>query len=93
MDVMLDAICKSKLTAEVVSTLCNEELGAVFQVRNIDTINLHHCFATCGPPDGLIKKIGKRSSSCSSSSEEFAIYIYHCMDLLYSSTISKLHPV
>ena len=39
--------------------LFNEELGAVFQVRKKDEINFHRCFATCGPPPNLIKKIGR----------------------------------
>ena len=92
MNVMLDTICKSKGTADVISTLFNEELGAVFQVRKRDEINFHRCFATCGPPDGLIKKIGKTSSSSRSSpSEQTAINIYHRMDLVYHSAISKLH--
>ena len=91
MGVMLDAMCKSKNNADVISTLFNEELGAVFQVRKKDETNFHRCFATCGPPDGLIKKIGKTSASRSSSSKESAISIYHGMDRLYYSTISKLH--
>ena len=47
---MLDEICKSTETAEIISSLMNEELGAVFQVRKSDEINFHRCFATCGPP-------------------------------------------
>lgn len=91
MNVMLDEICKSKDTADVISTIFNEELGAVFQVRKKDEINFHRCFATCGPPDGLIKRIGKTTSPRLYPSKEIAINIYHAMDLVYSSTISKLH--
>ena len=89
MGVMLDAICKSKNIADIISSLFNEELGAVFQVRKKDETNFHRCFATCGPPDGLITKIGKTTAS--SSSKEPAISIYHGMDRLYNATISKLH--
>jgi len=91
MNVTLDTICKSTGTADVISTLFNEELGAVFQLRKKDEINFHRCLATCGPPDGLIKKIGKPSSLRSFSSEQLAINIYYRMDLLYHSAISKLH--
>lgn len=87
--VMLDDICKSTQMADIASTLFNEELGALFQVRKSDEINFHRCFATCGPPDGLIKKIGRISPSSSSSSSDLAIY--HRMDLVYRSPISKLH--
>lgn len=40
MNVMLDAICKSTDTADVISTLFNEELGAVFQVRKVRLFDL-----------------------------------------------------
>lgn len=56
--IMLDDIAKSGSTKEVLDTLFNEELGAVFQVRKSDEINFKRCFATCGPPPGLIRKIG-----------------------------------
>ena len=91
LNIMLDALCKSADTADVISTLFNEELGAVFQVRKKDSINFRRCFATCGPPTGLIKEIGRMSSTKSSSSKEPAITIYHGIELLYSSDISKLH--
>ncbi len=87
-NVMLDDICRSTDTADVISALFNEELGAVFQVSTKDVINFKSCFATCGPPDGLIKKIGQVSSSSSSPNE---LIIYHRMDLVYRSPISKLH--
>ncbi|TPX11757.1 uncharacterized protein E0L32_007494 [Thyridium curvatum] len=44
--------------SEVLDALFNEELGAVFQVRKRDEANFKKCFATCGPPPGLIKTIG-----------------------------------
>lgn len=40
-------------------TLFNEELGGVFQVRKKDETEFHRAFATCGPPKGLIRKIGR----------------------------------
>lgn len=103
-NIMLDSVCKSTNTAEILSTLFNEELGAVFQVRKSDEINFHRCFATCGPPgmrylvdirntadrltDGLIKKIGQVSPSRASS--PYDLIIYHRMDLVYRSPISKV---
>lgn len=50
MNVMLDSMCKSTDTSDIIPTLFSEELGAIFQVRKSDEINFHRCFATCGPP-------------------------------------------
>lgn len=55
-EISLDNLAKSD--AEVLDTLFNEELGAVFQIRRSDEIKFKRCFATCGPPPGLIKTIG-----------------------------------
>jgi phosphoribosylformylglycinamidine synthase len=52
----LDSIAKRD--DEVLATLFNEELGAVFQIREKDEKRFKSCFATSGPPPGLIKKIG-----------------------------------
>ncbi|KFY21838.1 hypothetical protein V493_07059 [Pseudogymnoascus sp. VKM F-4281 (FW-2241)] len=58
-EIMLDGVAKSDETGDVLDALFNEELGAVFQVRKSDEINFIRCFATCGPPPGLVKKIGR----------------------------------
>ncbi len=60
-NIMLDSLCPNSQSPSILETLFNEELGAVFQVRKSDEINFHRCFATCGPPDGLIRKIGSIS--------------------------------
>lgn len=60
-NIMLDSLCPHSQSPSILETLFNEELGAVFQVRKSDEINFHRCFATCGPPDGLIRKIGSIS--------------------------------
>ena len=57
-DIMLDDLSRSDSLADIVDTLFNEELGGVFQVRKSDEMNFKRCFATCGPPPGLIKKFG-----------------------------------
>ncbi|UNI16003.1 Phosphoribosylformylglycinamidine synthase [Purpureocillium takamizusanense] len=57
-DMMMDGIAKSGQTGDMVEALFNEELGAVFQVRASDEINFKRCFATCGPPPGLVRKFG-----------------------------------
>jgi phosphoribosylformylglycinamidine synthase len=57
-EVMLDGICPSSSISDIISTLFNEELGAVFQVLQKDETEFHRAFATCGPPPGLITKIG-----------------------------------
>ena len=59
LEIMLDTLCPSSSTPDIMEALWNEELGAVFQVRKRDEINFIRCFATCGPPSGLIKKIGR----------------------------------
>ncbi|RDA88531.1 hypothetical protein CP532_6634 [Ophiocordyceps camponoti-leonardi (nom. inval.)] len=57
-DIMMDGIAKSGRPADMLTALFNEELGAVFQVRASDEVNFKRCFATCGPPPGLIRKFG-----------------------------------
>lgn len=57
-DISLDDLSKTATINDVLSALFNEELGAVFQIRKEDEINFKRCFATCGPPPGLIKKVG-----------------------------------
>lgn len=84
-EVMLDSLCNGVNTRDLIETLFNEELGAVFQVRKRDETNFHRCFATCGPPQGLIKKIGRVSSS-----EKQEITIYHGSNLVYRSSRATL---
>ncbi|KKA28477.1 hypothetical protein TD95_002544 [Thielaviopsis punctulata] len=57
-DIMLQKIAKSPNPKDMLEALFNEELGAVFQVRKSDEINFKRCFATCGPPAGLITVFG-----------------------------------
>ena len=71
-EVMLNDICDSPSTPDVLSCLFNEELGAVFQVRKADENRFKACFATCGPPPGLIHKIGRVSTK--NSQQNLAIY-------------------
>ncbi|KAF2497231.1 phosphoribosylformylglycinamidine synthase [Lophium mytilinum] len=59
LEIMLDKICRSTDTKDVLETLFNEELGAVFHVRAKDVTEFKSCFATCGPPPGMIEKIGR----------------------------------
>ncbi|KAL2860750.1 phosphoribosylformylglycinamidine synthase, partial [Aspergillus lucknowensis] len=60
-EILLDNICPNLSTSSFVETLFNEELGAVFQVRKEHEMQFRSCFATCGPPAGLIHKIGRVS--------------------------------
>ncbi|RSM20089.1 hypothetical protein CDV31_001168 [Fusarium ambrosium] len=55
-DISLDDLAESE--DKILDTLFNEELGAVFQIRRGDETKFKRCFATCGPPHGLIKTIG-----------------------------------
>lgn len=56
--ITLDGLTDSGSDEDVLSTLFNEELGAVFQVRKGHETRFSSCFATCGPPRGLIRTIG-----------------------------------
>lgn len=62
-EIMIDGIAKTSSVPNVLSALFSEELGAIFQVRKSDEINFIRCFATCGPPPGLIRKIGRIPST------------------------------
>lgn len=63
LEIMLDGITASNNTKDIMETLFNEELGAVFQVRKKHEVEFNRCFATCGPPPGMIKKIGRVPAS------------------------------
>ena len=78
LNIMLDSICPSSNTKAVMEALWNEELGGVFQIRKQDETEFHRAFATCGPPPGLIKKIGRVSSS-----RKQELVIYHGHQLVY----------
>lgn len=60
-EVNMDSISASGSQGDVIEALFNEELGAVFQIRKSDEIAFKRCFATCGPPPGLLKIIGRVS--------------------------------
>ncbi|GAW25447.1 putative phosphoribosylformylglycinamidine synthase [Rosellinia necatrix] len=63
-EIYIDELVTSDSDSNVLDALFNEELGAVFQVRKSDESRFRRCFATCGPPPGLLKKIGfTRTSS------------------------------
>lgn len=85
-EIMINDICPTPNTPDVISTLFNEELGAVFQVLKSDENRFKACFATCGPPPGLIHKIGRVSTK--SSSQNMAIY--HGGRLIYRAPRSEL---
>lgn len=70
-ELMIDNITKSSSTSHVLEALFNEELGAVFQVRKSDETNFIRCFATCGPPKGMIRKIGRIPAA---SKQRLSIY-------------------
>lgn len=84
-DIMLDSLCSNSQEPSIISALFNEELGAVFQVRKSDEINFHRCFATCGPPDNLIKKIGSIAPK-----HKQELTIYHGATLIYRGARTTL---
>ena len=80
-EVMIDSICPSFDSGHVMETLFNEELGAVFQVRKKDETLFRSCFATCGPPPGLIHRIGRVSEK-----KKQNLTIYHGAILVYRNS-------
>ena len=58
LDISLDSIIDSDSRSDILNTLFTEELGALIQIREKDELSFKKCFATCGPPKGLIKNIG-----------------------------------
>ena len=59
LDVMLDNVSPTSRIQDVTESMFNEELGAVFQIKKGDEDQFRKCFATCGPPNGLIKRLGR----------------------------------
>ncbi|KAK5636953.1 hypothetical protein RRF57_012665 [Xylaria bambusicola] len=66
-DIYIDELVSSNSDSNVLDALFNEELGAVFQIRKSDETRFRRCFATCGPPPGLLKKIGYTRSTTKQS--------------------------
>jgi phosphoribosylformylglycinamidine synthase len=58
-ELMIDGFSTSASLPHVLESLFNEELGAIFQIRKSDETNFMRCFATCGPPRNMIRKIGR----------------------------------
>lgn len=88
LEIMLDSICNSSKTRDVIETLFNEELGAVFQVRQSDELNFLRCFATCGPPEGLINKIGRVSVAPKQD-----LTMYHGATVVYRAPRTALQQI
>ena len=84
-NLMIDSLCPNFQMSSIIEALFNEELGAIFQVRKVDEVNFIRCFATCGPPDGLIKKIGSVPPK-----QKQDLTIYHGATLLYRGDRSAL---
>ena len=85
MEVMLDDISRSTNTRDIIASLFNEELGAVFQIRKGDETEFERCFATCGPPPGLIKRIGRVPPT-----KNRDLSIIHGTRVVYSNSRSAL---
>lgn len=66
-EIYIDELVAQDSESSVLDALFNEELGAVFQVRKSDEGRFRRCFATCGPPPGLLKKIGFTKSGARQS--------------------------
>lgn len=87
-EIMLDPICPGSSSSSIISTLFNEELGAVFQVRKKDENAFRSCFATCGPPPNLIYRIGRVSPVPPTQKQNLTIY--HGATLTYRAARSTL---
>ncbi|KAI1572757.1 PurL Phosphoribosylformylglycinamidine FGAM synthase synthetase domain [Pyrenophora tritici-repentis] len=72
LEVMLDKVAASSEPKDVLEALFNEELGAVFQIRKKDETAFNRCFATCGPPPGMIRKIGRVPEA---SKQDISFYV------------------
>ena len=90
--VMVDSLCTSSSVAELMSALFSEELGGVFQVLKTDEMKFKSCFATCGPPNGLIKKIGSVPRR-SKQADPYSLTIYNGGEMVYQSPVYKLHQL
>ena len=86
-EIMLNDICPSSHPRDTIPTLFNEELGAVFQVRKKDENAFKACFATCGPPPGLIHKIGRVATKSNTQT----LSIYHQAKLIFRAPRATLH--
>lgn len=82
-DLMLDNVCTSSEMQDVIPTLFNEELGAIFQVRKEHETEFRSAFSTCGPPSGLIHKIGRVAPQSAEKAQELTIY--HGTTLVYKT--------
>jgi phosphoribosylformylglycinamidine synthase len=71
----------------IIETLFNEELGAVFQVRKKDEVRFKGCFASCGPPPGLIKRLGTTATGSKNSQ---TITIRHGLKKIYEAPRAEL---
>jgi phosphoribosylformylglycinamidine synthase len=85
-EIILESLSPTSHISDLISTLFNEELGAVFQVRKEHENAFKACFATCGPPPGLLHKIGRVSTKSSTQN----IAIYHGSQLIFRSPRSTL---
>jgi phosphoribosylformylglycinamidine synthase len=85
LEIMMDRISKTSDTKDIIESLFNEELGAVFQVRKKHEVEFNRCFATCGPPPGMIKKIGRVPES-----SKQGISIAHGSKIVYRNTRKAL---
>lgn len=74
LEITLDEISNGIEGGNMVKALFNEELGAVFQVRKKDEADFVGYFASCGPPKGLIKKIGRVPAA---SKQELSFNYHH----------------
>lgn len=61
LEVNVDNIANSGAAGDIIEALFNEELGAVFQIKKSDEAAFKRCFATCGPPPGMLKTIARVS--------------------------------
>lgn len=85
-EVMLDGLCLTADTKQVVEVLFNEELGAVFQVTKKQEQLFQKAFASCGPPPGMIKRIGRIAPQ----KEHTDIVFYHGLKTVFRSSRSML---
>ncbi|KAI9731907.1 MAG: hypothetical protein M1834_004358 [Cirrosporium novae-zelandiae] len=80
-DLSLDALIIGNDIRQILEALFSEELGAVFQISKKRYTEFIACFSTCGPPRGLLKKIGTVTAK-----PDQTLSIYNGIDLIYRET-------
>ena len=99
LNITLDEMCTtaSPDRRAIIETLFNEELGAVFQVRERDRSSFYHAFTSSGIPMDFIKEIGHVSQTQELTISHKAVPVYRksraILQQRWSSTSHRLQRI